>query len=173
MFSSIGVPEVVLVFLVVILLFGPNKLPTFAKTFGKALMEFRRAYNSAKATIEKEIQQAEIAREVKEAKDSIEKQIKEAEISQEISQARKFLIENVETADIYPAPSPVKSDYSHQNSDNPPNNYEKMEYVDPQLRQFEYPETHESQSRKPEEEEPTILIRKKRKQTRSQEKKRR
>ena len=41
MFGSIGFPELILIFIVVLLVFGPNKLPEFAKLLGKTLREFR------------------------------------------------------------------------------------------------------------------------------------
>jgi sec-independent protein translocase protein TatA len=60
MIGSIGFPEVIMIFVVVLLLFGPKKLPDFAKTFGKALREFRKTVNDAKATIEEEIDKADL-----------------------------------------------------------------------------------------------------------------
>lgn len=55
MFGSIGIPELVLVFVVVLLLFGPDKLPHFARTLGKTIRDFRQVVDQAKSTIEKEI----------------------------------------------------------------------------------------------------------------------
>lgn len=55
MFGSIGFPELVLVFIVVLLVFGPKKLPEFARLLGKALHEFRSTVNEAKSAIEDEI----------------------------------------------------------------------------------------------------------------------
>lgn len=65
MIGSIGFPEVIMIFLVVMLLFGPKKLPDFAKTFGKALKEFRKTINDAKSTIEEEIEKADIGEDLK------------------------------------------------------------------------------------------------------------
>lgn len=61
MFGSIGIPEIILIFVVVLLLFGPDKLPDFAKTFGKTVREVRRTINDAKATIEEEINKTDIS----------------------------------------------------------------------------------------------------------------
>lgn len=55
-----------MIFLVVLLLFGPKKLPDFAKTFGKAIREFRKTVNEAKSTIEEEIEKADVTRDLKE-----------------------------------------------------------------------------------------------------------
>jgi len=73
MFGSIGFPEIIMIFLVVLLLFGPKKLPDFAKTFGKTIREFRKTINEAKATIEEEIEKADVTGDLKE----IDKEIKE------------------------------------------------------------------------------------------------
>lgn len=50
---SFGPYEIILVFLVVLLLFGGKKIPELMKGLGKGIKEF----NSAKATIEGEIKQ--------------------------------------------------------------------------------------------------------------------
>ena len=60
MIGSLGLPEIILIFVVVLLLFGPKKLPDFAKTFGKAIREFRKTVNEAKSTIEDEIEKADL-----------------------------------------------------------------------------------------------------------------
>lgn len=55
MFGSLGLPELVLIFIVALLLFGPRKLPEIGRTVGKALGEFRRASNDLKRTLEDEV----------------------------------------------------------------------------------------------------------------------
>ena len=55
MFGSIGFPELIMIFIVVLLVFGPKKLPEFAKLLGKAIREFRSTVDEAKAAIEDEI----------------------------------------------------------------------------------------------------------------------
>ena len=70
MFGSIGVPELVLIFIVALLLFGPRKLPDIGRSLGKAMGEFRRASNDLKRTLEEEVaadQLREVDREVREA----------------------------------------------------------------------------------------------------------
>lgn len=42
-FASIGVPGIVLILVIVLLIFGPSKLPQLAKSFGKSIKEFKRA----------------------------------------------------------------------------------------------------------------------------------
>ncbi len=57
MFGSIGMPELVLIFVVALLVFGPKKLPEIGKSLGKGLAEFKRASDELKKTIEHEIEQ--------------------------------------------------------------------------------------------------------------------
>lgn len=42
MFSGIGVSGVILLVLVALLLFGPNKLPELGRAFGRTLREFKK-----------------------------------------------------------------------------------------------------------------------------------
>jgi TatA/E family protein of Tat protein translocase len=57
--GPIGMQEMVVIFLVALVLFGPKKLPELGKTFAKALTEFRRAQSDLKATFEREMQTLE------------------------------------------------------------------------------------------------------------------
>lgn len=65
---GVGIPELVVIFLVALVILGPKQLPEVAKFLGKALGEFRKAtddisaeFNSAKSMLEEEIRQAERA----------------------------------------------------------------------------------------------------------------
>ena len=57
MFGPIGMPELILIFLVALLVFGPRKLPELGKSLGKGIAEFKRASDDLKRTIEDEIEQ--------------------------------------------------------------------------------------------------------------------
>ena len=57
--GPIGVQEMVAIFLVALVLFGPKKLPELGRTIAKAISEFRRASNDLKATFEREMQSLE------------------------------------------------------------------------------------------------------------------
>jgi len=70
MFGSIGLPELILIFVVALLLFGPRKLPDVGRSLGRALGEFRRASNDLKRTLEEEVasdQLREVGKEVRSA----------------------------------------------------------------------------------------------------------
>jgi sec-independent protein translocase protein TatA len=57
--GPVGVPEMVVIFLVALVLFGPKKLPELGKTLGKAIAEFRRAQSELKATFDREMRNLE------------------------------------------------------------------------------------------------------------------
>src|SRR5579871_2914561 len=57
--GPVGVQEMIVIFILALLLFGPKKLPELGRTIGKALTEFRRASNDLKATFEREMQSLE------------------------------------------------------------------------------------------------------------------
>jgi TatA/E family protein of Tat protein translocase len=65
MFGSIGFPELLLIFIVVLLVFGPKKLPEFAKLLGKAVREFRSTIDEAKSAIQDEIYKEGMADSIK------------------------------------------------------------------------------------------------------------
>src|SRR5579862_946706 len=53
--GTLGVQEMVVIFILALVLFGPEKLPELGRTIGKALTEFRRHSNDLKATFEREM----------------------------------------------------------------------------------------------------------------------
>ena len=60
MFGSLGVPELILIFAVVLLVFGPRKIPEVGRMLGKALAEFRKATDDLKNTIDREVRLEEL-----------------------------------------------------------------------------------------------------------------
>ena len=55
MFGSIGMPELIIIFVIALIIFGPRKLPELGRSLGKSLSEFKRASNELKSTLEEEI----------------------------------------------------------------------------------------------------------------------
>ncbi len=57
--GPLGVPELIVIFVVALIVFGPRKLPEIGKSLGKALKEFQRARNELMSTVEEEVRRIE------------------------------------------------------------------------------------------------------------------
>jgi TatA/E family protein of Tat protein translocase len=57
--GSVGVPELIIIFTIALIIFGPRKLPELGKSLGKSLAEFKRASNELKNTLDEEIRMEE------------------------------------------------------------------------------------------------------------------
>ena len=57
--GPLGMPEMMFIFVLALVLFGPKKLPEIGRTVGKAISEFRRASDEMKATFEREMKSIE------------------------------------------------------------------------------------------------------------------
>ena len=55
MFGSIGMPELIIIFVIALIIFGPRKLPELGRSLGKSIAEFKRASNELKNTLDEEI----------------------------------------------------------------------------------------------------------------------
>jgi TatA/E family protein of Tat protein translocase len=56
---GIGMPELLVIFVIALLVFGPKELPKIGRTIGKAMAEFRRASDELRDGIQREIDLAE------------------------------------------------------------------------------------------------------------------
>jgi len=53
--GSLGLPEMIFIFVLALLIFGPKKLPEIGRTVGKGLAEFRKASGELKRTLNAEM----------------------------------------------------------------------------------------------------------------------
>ena len=53
--GSLGMQEIIVIFVLALIIFGPRKLPELGKTLGKGLSEFKKASNELKQTWEEEV----------------------------------------------------------------------------------------------------------------------
>ncbi len=97
--GPIGMQEMVVIFLVALVLFGPKKLPELGKTLAKAITEFRRAQSDLKATFEREMQSLE----------------KETESLKEVTRQATVDLTNYPDIDLSGSPA----SYDHQRSIEP------------------------------------------------------
>lgn len=56
--GNLGMPELIFIFALALLIFGPKKLPELGKQLGKGLGEFKRASTDLKRSIEEEVEKA-------------------------------------------------------------------------------------------------------------------
>jgi sec-independent protein translocase protein TatA len=73
--GSLGMQEIIIIFVLALIVFGPRKLPELGKTLGKGLAEFKKASNELKQTWEEEVR-------IDKEKEEISELIKKEEISE-------------------------------------------------------------------------------------------
>jgi Tat protein translocase TatB subunit len=86
---GIGPAELLLIFIIALIVFGPGRLPELARTLGKAMRELRRMSLEVTAEFAKELRDMEaISREVKETTETIK----------QAADIKSTLVESVEPA---------------------------------------------------------------------------
>jgi TatA/E family protein of Tat protein translocase len=75
MFGSLGMPELILILVIALIVFGPKKLPEVGRSLGKAMREFKRTTEEIKGKFEEQIN----AEEFKDIKNDL------ADIKREVS----------------------------------------------------------------------------------------
>ena len=103
MFGSLGVPELLLIFVVILIVFGPRRIPEIGKTLGKALGEFRKATDDLKNTIEREVRLEELKSIAPSIKPSFES-ISRPDLSRFEPSAEVASSEAVTRANVVPEP---------------------------------------------------------------------
>jgi sec-independent protein translocase protein TatA len=57
MLSNIGFPGLILILVIALIIFGPNKLPEIGRAVGKSMREFKNATNGLTDDIKKDIKE--------------------------------------------------------------------------------------------------------------------
>jgi sec-independent protein translocase protein TatA len=55
MFGSLGMPELIVIFVIALIVFGPRKLPELGRSLGRSIAEFKRATNELQHSFEEEV----------------------------------------------------------------------------------------------------------------------
>jgi TatA/E family protein of Tat protein translocase len=69
---GLGVPELIVIFVIALIVFGPKKLPDLGKALGRGIAEFKRASQEVKETIETEVRNAEQSIDIAKLKADVE-----------------------------------------------------------------------------------------------------
>ncbi len=77
---GLGWQEILLIFVIALLIFGPRKLPEIGRSLGKAIAEFRKVSSNLSESIEKAIEESEeIPPETEAGKEKLDEQKEEKE----------------------------------------------------------------------------------------------
>ena len=55
MLGSLGMPELIVIFIIALVIFGPRKLPELGRSLGRGIAEFKKATSELQTTLEHEI----------------------------------------------------------------------------------------------------------------------
>jgi len=55
MLGSLGMPELIVIFVIALIVFGPRKLPELGRSLGRGIAEFKKATNELQRTLEEEV----------------------------------------------------------------------------------------------------------------------
>ena len=103
---NLGMPEMIFIFLLALLIFGPRKLPEIAREVGKFMAEFKRAGNEFRNQIEVEIQNMELEEQIKKDAEKREAAMREAE--QKRLQAGNHAVEERQGELTHPMRQPAR-----------------------------------------------------------------
>jgi sec-independent protein translocase protein TatA len=59
MFGSLGMPELIVIFVIALIVFGPRKLPDLGRSLGRGIAEFKKATSTLQSTLEDEVRAEE------------------------------------------------------------------------------------------------------------------
>ncbi len=74
---NLGMPEMIFIFLIALLVFGPRKLPEIGRQIGRFMAEFKRASNEFKYQIEAEVQKLELEEQLKKETEKLQTELRQ------------------------------------------------------------------------------------------------
>jgi len=81
--GNIGFPELMVIFVIALLVFGPKRLPDLGRSLGRGLAEFRRASNDLKHSVEREMESLDRASD--DLKHSVEREMESLDLENSIA----------------------------------------------------------------------------------------
>jgi len=84
MFGNIGLPELMIIMVLALLVFGPKKLPEIGRTIGKAVREFKKSTDEIKDKFEEQIRIEEF-KSLKDDLKDLKKDLREADITKDLT----------------------------------------------------------------------------------------
>ena len=77
-FGSLGISELLVIFVVVLVFFGPKRMPEVARSLGSAMREFRRSLNQIQRELEEADPTSELRKETKSILSQLPEQVRPA-----------------------------------------------------------------------------------------------
>jgi TatA/E family protein of Tat protein translocase len=109
---GIGLPELIIIIIVALIVFGPKKLPDLAKSLGKGLAEFKKATDDFKSTIENNVSSVE--NEFKDVKENFK------DVKENFNVDSPFASKIPSPTETQPAPEPTPPDLREASADQAP-----------------------------------------------------
>ncbi|MGW8283294.1 MAG: Sec-independent protein translocase protein TatB [Gemmatimonadota bacterium] len=75
-FGSLGISELLVIFVVVLVFFGPKRMPEVARSLGSAMREFRRSLNQIQRELEEADPTSDLRRETKSILSQLPEQVR-------------------------------------------------------------------------------------------------
>ena len=72
---GLGIPELLIIFVIALIVFGPKKLPDLGKSIGRAMAEFKKASEEFQESVREEMKEVEKSADVKEEMKQLEQQV--------------------------------------------------------------------------------------------------
>ena len=124
MLGSIGMSELLIIFVIALIVFGPRKLPELGRSLGKSRGEFKRASNDLRNTLEDEIHVEEKVRQAPEppapkapAPAAAPTAEDEIHVEEKVRQAPEPPAPKAPAPAVAPTAELVQDDDPHQNQD--------------------------------------------------------
>lgn len=138
----LSIPHMIVVFVIVLVVFGPNKLPELARGLGKLMAEFRKASTDFKSAFEEEMREMERQTRITELKKRAEAEVAAADAgappasadANPVSQGNPELQDRIEPV-ILPATESVARTAEYASETSPHSPYLQVEHPVPEAPQ--------------------------------------